>query len=291
MVADIGCDHGLLPILCSGKCRFVIGVEKSRFAYVRAATATQHLSNVDILIGSGLIPLLNESRHRPDTVVLAGMGAYLMESILTECTGDAARPMSAVQLQQSSILNQIGTKRLILQPSPLQLSHELPLHRTLIDMGWDYYDQDIFMMKGRFYLTTCFIYSGADSGQSKNMNEVFMRLPMVKMRQMTYSSCQPKQNDLRLWRAFLCSQLSIMKKTQRAIMESRENYKLRLDMKQSSDGAVLHRNARTDQNNGSYPTRNSDISTLEKQKEDFFYEMLNNVTREINEIDVALNIL
>lgn len=212
-MADIGCDHGLLSILCSEKCKNVIGVEKSHHSALKAVNATREIPNVDILHGSGLRALL-KANARPDTAVLSGMGASLINKIVTECSQFPEHPMTAQATWSNSIADLLGIKRLIIQPSPLQLWHELPLHRVLLSLGWDYSDQHILAMKNHFYLTTCFVRGDSTTvGSTKNCAEVFQRFPMNSKRLVlhadTTSEIEKKiyKRQIDNWYLFLHQQL------------------------------------------------------------------------------------
>jgi precorrin-6B methylase 2 len=181
ILADVGCDHGLLPILCSAKCKKVIGIEKSPFGAENAARATRSLPNVEIKCGAGLAPLATLGVRllpAPDTLVLSGMGAELILSILTETVAVPSQhqPWVATAVTETPLLDLIGAKRIIIQPVPLHLLQELQLHQALIHRGWTYSDQHMLRIKKGLYLTTCFEYSGNIGNVP--LNAMFRGLPM-----------------------------------------------------------------------------------------------------------------
>ncbi len=100
-LADVGTDHGLLPVrlLLSGAISFAVATERSvaRLAPVRLLAATRGLAGLDLRAGDGLEPL--RAADRLDVLVLAGMGGRTMRRIL-----DPRR------------LAALGPPRLVLQP-------------------------------------------------------------------------------------------------------------------------------------------------------------------------------
>jgi tRNA (adenine22-N1)-methyltransferase len=100
-IADIGTDHGLLPVrlLLAGAVSFAVATERSvaRLDPARRLAAKHGLAGLDLRAGFGLEPLRAEDRL--DVLVLAGMGGRTMRRIL-----DPPR------------LAALGLPRLVLQP-------------------------------------------------------------------------------------------------------------------------------------------------------------------------------
>lgn len=100
-IADVGTDHGLLPVrlLLAGAVSFAVATERTgaRLDPARRLAAKHGLAGLDLRAGDGLEPLRAEDRI--DVLVLAGMGGRTMRRIL-----DPPR------------LAALGPPRLVLQP-------------------------------------------------------------------------------------------------------------------------------------------------------------------------------
>lgn len=88
--ADIGSDHGLLPIalVASGQADAAIAVEvvKGPYAVTRQAIMAAHMQDrIEARLGDGVAPLQPDE---VDQIVIAGMGAETMWDILTTAHAD-----------------------------------------------------------------------------------------------------------------------------------------------------------------------------------------------------------
>lgn len=79
-VYDIGADHGLLEMLLSAKCQQILAIENKEGPFKILSEATEGLFNVSAKLGDGL----SEYTSLFDTVVIAGMGAETILSILNK---------------------------------------------------------------------------------------------------------------------------------------------------------------------------------------------------------------
>ncbi|RME24929.1 MAG: SAM-dependent methyltransferase [Deltaproteobacteria bacterium] len=135
-MADIGTDHGLLPVwlLVRGRVPSAIGVDL-RAAPLRAAARTAAAwglagdPRLSLRQGDGLAPL---EVGEVDTVVIAGMGGRRIAALLEA----APRRRSAL-------------RRLVLQPN----TEARALRAALQDLGWHLVDEDLCVEGGREFLT------------------------------------------------------------------------------------------------------------------------------------------
>lgn len=102
LLADVGTDHGLLPLaaLVSGKAERAIGIDRNRGPLERAAANRQAASLMDRLelkCGDGLAPL---GAEQPEVVTICGLGGRQIERILRRGGERLA-----------------GVRRLVLQPN------------------------------------------------------------------------------------------------------------------------------------------------------------------------------
>ena len=96
--ADIGCDHGLLPLALCTRLQRVIAVEKHAGPYetARRALAT---SSVDLRLGDGLEPL---ERGEVDSLSVCGMGALNIRDLLQRGR-EKLPPQLVVQPQDNAL--------------------------------------------------------------------------------------------------------------------------------------------------------------------------------------------
>lgn len=131
VVADVGCDNGLLgtALLMSGRAQRVIAADVNKLAMDRAKQsidyhAPQHASALDVRLGDGLQPLQYEDAI--DVITIAGIGLPRMHGILFE----GARTPAKLQAQT-----------LVLQPLQFRVDRLAALHRRLRIDGYSVEEQ------------------------------------------------------------------------------------------------------------------------------------------------------
>jgi len=134
-VADVGADHGLLPLWLArtGRAAFCLATEKDGARLARVARPPRDAPWAERLAyraGDGLTALRRSDRV--DTVVLAGLGARTILHILA--APDAPRR---------------GVVRLILQPR----TDEAAVRRWLSIHGWRPVSERLTLERSRFHLT------------------------------------------------------------------------------------------------------------------------------------------
>lgn len=160
-VADIGTDHGLLAaaLALSGRFERVLGVDASERAlqdgaltlneeileYRRQKKITLPLS-LDFRYGDGLKVV---QRGEADAVCVAGMGVHTMLEIVG--TTEAGKDLS--------LLDSIGCKRLVLQPTNCRPRNLIMLYDSIRDFGWQVEDERIEYLSSRWYFSTSFVRS------------------------------------------------------------------------------------------------------------------------------------
>ncbi|MCD8090806.1 MAG: class I SAM-dependent methyltransferase [Clostridiales bacterium] len=158
LIADIGTDHGYLPVYLIKKGT----AEKAVAADISPGSAAKAFENVknaglsgkiSVRCGSGLSPL--RENEFPDTIILTGMGGMLMIQILEE-----GREKTA------------AAKCLILQPQ-----HNIDRVRAYIhSIGFKITDEDITFEQGKYYFVLkC--EKGSDVPYSEGDLEVGRFLP------------------------------------------------------------------------------------------------------------------
>ncbi|GAB6158076.1 tRNA (adenine(22)-N(1))-methyltransferase TrmK [Desulfotomaculum varum] len=133
LVADIGTDHGYLPVylVLTGRASRVIAADL-RPGPLAAARATlqryQTADRIRLRLGNGLQVL---QPGEADVIVIAGMGGGTIRDILQ------ASPAAAA-----------AARRLILQP----MADEAELRHYLISHGWTIADETLLLEDDRLYL-------------------------------------------------------------------------------------------------------------------------------------------
>jgi tRNA (adenine22-N1)-methyltransferase len=135
-VADVGSDHGLLPIwlAASGRAAFCLATEKSEALLRRVARppeAAPWASRLGYRAGDGLDAILPSDRI--DTVVLAGLGG----------------PGIVRALGAAGEFGSGTTSRLVLQPR----SELASVRRWLAENGWRLVSERLTVDRGRFHVT------------------------------------------------------------------------------------------------------------------------------------------
>ncbi len=123
VIADIGTDHGYLPIylLSKGIIRRAIAADINQAPLEQAREAVSAFNcvqKVDLRLGNGLQVLQQEDKV--DTVIIAGMGGSTIASILEEGRHQLAEIKSFI-LQP---MNDAGYLRLFLAQNGFALTHE-----------------------------------------------------------------------------------------------------------------------------------------------------------------------
>lgn len=140
-VADIGTDHGLLPIalVTSGRCEHAIACdirEKPLAAARRNVAAAGLTENIELRLGDGLAALKAEEA---DCIVIAGMGGDVIAGILARAPWVQDRRY-----------------RLLLQP---MTSAEV-LRRYLCEAGFQIESESAVFDRGRYYTVLSAIFAG-----------------------------------------------------------------------------------------------------------------------------------
>ena len=136
-LADVGSDHGLLPLalLASGEASFAVATERTRERAARIArppAGATWASRFAVREGDGLAPLLPEDRL--DTIVVCGLGG---RSIVRILAGAGAR------------LARLAPSALVLQPR----SEPALVRGWLLASGWRLTAERLDVDRGRRHLT------------------------------------------------------------------------------------------------------------------------------------------
>ena len=132
VLADIGCDHGVVSIylLEKGICPKVIAMDVNEGPLLRAKEHIEERglsSYIDVRLSDGMEKLLF---GEADSVLIAGMGGRLVIKILTDCM-DKAKDLKEIVLQPQSELHLV--------------------RQFLTDTGFHIIQEDIVKDNGKFY--------------------------------------------------------------------------------------------------------------------------------------------
>jgi len=139
VLADIGTDHGYLPIeaVKSGICKKVVACDV-RPGPLQACKKNVNLAglskNIEIRLGDGLKPI-----EKVDTIVISGMGGMLIWNIISR------------DIEKAKVAS-----RLVLQP---QHDHE-QLRRNLHKNGFEISHEELIKEGTRFYIILVTSYTG-----------------------------------------------------------------------------------------------------------------------------------
>jgi len=117
VVADVGCDHGLLPhyLIKSGISDFAYLIDKNKGPLLRAGENTEKygLSDKCALVLSDGLKKLPEfigggggRADLPDTVIITGMGGPLILRILDECPEEIRKAVATWILSPQSLIEE-----------------------------------------------------------------------------------------------------------------------------------------------------------------------------------------
>jgi tRNA A22 N-methylase len=175
-IADIGTDHGLLAIALAATEQFqqVIGVDQSSLALKNGAYRVmerihqfrQPQGNCSIMgnksqypdlpvvfrQGNGLQALNVEEA---DIVIIAGMGVQSMIDIMS-MKAASTESSSTPSIPQLSLLETLGTKHVILQPSNSKPKLLLEICQFMHDVGWSIVDEKVVHVSHRWYFSIYF---------------------------------------------------------------------------------------------------------------------------------------
>ncbi|WP_425538228.1 tRNA (adenine(22)-N(1))-methyltransferase [Microaceticoccus formicicus] len=108
IVADIGTDHGILPILLaeSGRCEEIIATDISRESLdklVKKLEENPEINNISTIVSDGLSKI---TEPYPDVVVISGMGSRLIIKILEEAS-DKAKQIKTFIFQPNTTVDEL----------------------------------------------------------------------------------------------------------------------------------------------------------------------------------------
>jgi tRNA A22 N-methylase len=149
-VADIGCDHGLLPIalIAGGRCRIAIGVDRSEapladgrrnaeafLTWWRSKGGKEGDSGLELRLGDGLRAL---GAGEVDVVCMGGLGTSAMMNVLQEGSPEVLG----------------GVHSLVMQPYDSRPAYLAQLREWLrMEMGFAVEEEVIIEQGSRFFVT------------------------------------------------------------------------------------------------------------------------------------------
>lgn len=174
-VADIGTDHGHLPIslIKSGNVSGVIAtdIREKPLASARQNIEKTGTVGIELRLGDGLSPILP---HEVDYIVISGMGGEVISSILSDCDWIKDKKFT-----------------LLLQP----MTSADALRRYLTENGFEIIEETALSDSNKLYT----VIKAAYSGEKIKKSEAFYRLGKIKA-------------DTECGRAYIDKQLGIVKK-------------------------------------------------------------------------------
>jgi tRNA A22 N-methylase len=211
-VADIGTDHGLLAaaLALSGRFERVLGVDASERALQDGALTLKEEINEYRRQKQMYLPLSLGFRYgdglkvvqqgEADVVCIAGMGVHTMLEIVNATQAG----------KELSLLDSIGCKQLVLQPTNCRPRNLIMLYDNLRDFGWQVEDERIESLSSRWYFSTSFVRS--DQNLSNHANNVEL-LPGMRL-------AESKQSDS-MFQAYVEHHVAWLKRDRQAAGELR----------------------------------------------------------------------
>ena len=171
VVADVGCDHGLLSgrIAHWDSVKYVIGSDVSTSAAKGALAHYEslekpHRDKLELLIGDGLNPLVDKGVTNCDALILSGMGVRSVFNILSMPSNDGARANNLVSSDDfwadskginTPLLDSLGITDIIVQPWPPNFLPLQSLFSCMLQEGqWDFKAQGVDYLNGYHHVTT-----------------------------------------------------------------------------------------------------------------------------------------
>lgn len=153
IVADIGTDHGYIPIyqVLTGRAGRAYACDVAEGPLGRAVDNIRLYNvedRVDAVLSDGLIGLKDIEKNIPESIVIAGMGGTLICRILTDGCRVAAE-----------------AKELVMSPH----SEWYEVRSFLQDNGYKIVDEDMVKEDGKYYIIIKAVH--ADSGSEKLSDE------------------------------------------------------------------------------------------------------------------------
>ena len=181
VIADIGCDHGILAfaLAFSGKFSSVIGVDASDLALKNGALRNQKkigsLKNgpsvaIDFRHGNGLTTLMD---NEVNSICLAGMGVDTMMEVLFSTSSNSG----------ISELERIGCQYIYVQPANPRPRHLVKLYDALQMAGYDLSKERIeeFISnkshEHQWHITTAFVKRQQENTHNNLLHHKELRLP------------------------------------------------------------------------------------------------------------------
>ncbi len=170
VVADVGCDHGLLSgrIAHWDTVERVIGSDVSVAAAKGASAHYESLAlpqrdKLELLIGDGLLPLVEKGVTDCDTLILSGMGVRSVFSILSISSNVGARAglvsrddyWADSEGINTKLLDSLGITNIIVQPWPPNFLPLQSFFSCMLQEGhWHFEEQGVDFLNGYHHVTT-----------------------------------------------------------------------------------------------------------------------------------------
>lgn len=153
-VADVGTDHGYIPIyqVLTGNSDYAYACDVAEGPLSRAGDNIELYNvgdKVQTVLSDGLNGLIGIKEHKPQAIVIAGMGGMLICRILKE---------GAVVAEQA--------KELVLSPH----SEWYEVRSFLHDNGYEIIDEDMLKEDGKYYIIIKAVYCGLAKQESSYVN-------------------------------------------------------------------------------------------------------------------------
>ncbi len=154
IVADIGTDHGYIPIhqILTGKSDYAYACDVAEGPLGRAKDNVELYNvgdKVQTVLSDGLVGLLDIEENKPQSIVIAGMGGTLICKILKE---------GAAVAEQA--------KELVLSPH----SEWYDVREFLLNNGYEIVDEDMLKEDGKYYVIIKAVYRGGDNLWEKSLH-------------------------------------------------------------------------------------------------------------------------
>ncbi|NMB09622.1 MAG: SAM-dependent methyltransferase [Tissierellia bacterium] len=157
IVADIGTDHGIVPIYLSKEkiCKKIIASdisEKSLNKLYEKLELNPQINNIDLRVGNGLNIL---KPFEVDTIIISGMGGNLIEEIIEESL-EVAKSSSVMILGANNAVEQLRRflhlKRFIIVDEVDLYENDKYYQILKVKTGLEVYEEDIYYEFGKILI-------------------------------------------------------------------------------------------------------------------------------------------
>ena len=226
VLADVGCDHGLLSgrVASFDTVDRVFGIDvsvaaaKGACAYFESLPVVQR-DKLELLIGDGLSPLVKKGITNVDTIVMSGMGVGSVFDMLSTHVRNENVPESADnEVINTKLLDSLGVTNIIVQPWPPNF---LPLQSFFSFMlkngDWEFEEQGIDYLNGYHHITTRLRRSQGQEGKRVATRDDILNIQCNPLYKRCHNQCSMSSAEAKMWRQYLWMQRKSLLRRQKGL--------------------------------------------------------------------------